>query len=346
MHWRAFTALLYLLATAVSWADELDYPESYWAWQADGFAKGWEFDLTQLEPGQVRKWSLGGIPFTVYKRRPDEVSKLRALADATDIGRFRDFQYSITIVDHTRSAHGLFNARVFAAGYKRLSGKPLRSIRDDIFVFSDITPYSGCSTRIADSKESDHRFIDGCTGARWDSLGLPSGTEPGSEISDHTRPLFFLPYSIDGDRLLVGGQDALNSLPPFDEVVVSMKVSGDGSAQEQLLKAVTWNMPEMMANALENGASAYELVDDGIPYVRSTLLHTAIAGSGREIVERLLDVGAVVDGRAFEMAQIHRRPEIIQLFCNLGFTPSKTREIRLDPEPPPIECPSDSDTDG
>ncbi|MEL7023357.1 MAG: hypothetical protein AAGL69_06380 [Pseudomonadota bacterium] len=334
-----------LTATGWSWADELDYPESYWAWQADGFAKGWEFDLSQLAPGQVRKGVVGGIPFTVYKRRPNEVSKLRELAHTRHIGHFGDFQYAMTIVDHTRSAHGLFNARVFAAGYKKLSDKPLRSIRDDIFVFADITPYSGCSSWIVDSAESNHRFIDGCTGARWDGLGLPAGTEPGSEISDHTRPLFFLSYSIDGDRLLVGGRDALSTLPQFDETVVSMYVSGEGSAQEQLLKAVTWNMPEMMDNAMENGAVAHALVDDGRPYVRSTFLHTAITGSGLEIVERLLDGGAVVDGRAFEIAQAYKRPKVIRLFCERGFTPSQSREILLDPEPPPIECPSANEPD-
>ncbi|MEO0365663.1 MAG: hypothetical protein AAF265_09235 [Pseudomonadota bacterium] len=251
----------------------------------------------------------------------------------------------MTIVDHTRSAHGLFNARVFAAGYKRLSDKPLRSIRDDIFVFADITPYSGCSSWIVDSAESNHRFIDGCTGARWDGLGLPAGTEPDSKISEHTRPLFFLPYSVEGDRLFVGGQDALSKLPPFDDVVVSMKISGDGTAQEQLLKAVTWNMPEMMANALENGAAAQALVGGGRPYARSTILHTAITGSSLEIVERLLDEGAVVDGRAFEMAQLYKRPRAIQLFCERGFTPSESREILLDPEPPPIECPSANEPD-
>lgn len=261
-------------------------------------SKRWEhiesvdIDLRTIAPGEVKTVSWQGWPVIVLHRTPQQIRELRD-ADAKALGDPDGSEFDSLIRKEAQSIGNRF-ANLLLLDQARLEHMPLRSIRDDIFVAINTSPYIGCSTQyvpIADEHApADWRggFIDPCRSDRYDLAGR---VLKGHTFINNWNLLIPPHVFVDDHTLVIGLGDPPRAVPTTDFLPA---IDYPALAPlERLIVATRYGRLDIAQDVLRSGVDVNGRNTKGI-----TPLFEAVVQDHAEIAELLLSSGAS-PGRSF-----------------------------------------------
>jgi Rieske Fe-S protein len=301
-------AAILLYVTLNASAD--NFPDGYIQNQISTAKQGITVNFEKIPPGELLTVEYVGRPIFIYRRTPTDIRDIENF-NAITLADAENKRLSSSILSEYGSTSSAVWTRLLILGKHIASINQYRSIEKNILVIAGWSSESGCAlvwVKPQDRTSKGEIFRDPCTEAQFDAAGriFNSTLTTLRGKRDAWYNLGVPPYRVEkGGKLIIGPHPG----EPIPELNFSRdELYLDKTPTKLLMYAARYNDIETVKAALKAGANVnYFKLGEGSP------IDAAVIGSSTEIIQLLVEHGAMRTPNTINAALFLGRYEILQI---------------------------------